>query len=972
MPIPNTTDEIREAFLKFFEDRDHLRHPPSSLIPAGDPTLLLTNSGMAQFKAYFSGEAEPPHPRVTTVQKSFRTTDIDEVGDATHLTLFEMLGNFSFGDYFKYESCMWALELMTNTLGLAFDRLFVTVHDQDEESAKIWLDLGVPTDRLSRFGNRENWWGPAGEEGPCGPCSEIHYYRGDFSEKVSGDPRETGWGPNVHDDFIELYNLVFTQFYHHIDGSRTELPNKNIDTGMGLERAAMVIQGVPNLFEADVFQPIIKAVEEMSKTRWGSDREVDRAIRVVSEHARSAAFLIGDGVVPGNEGRGYVLRRIIRRGVRFGRSLGLEPPFMGSIVQLVIEHMGHIYKELVENQPFVLRVVQLEEEKFASTVDQGTELLSSQIAARGKIVPAVRSLRGHESPWGKHHLEDAIASAEAQLTPLMNGEAAEMANLLARTIRSAAKEKNASPATVGKEWDHFLSADWARTITGHEAAYLYDTFGFPLEVTAEIAADSDLKVDTDGFEQVMERQRVRARSKTRFHDDKSTQRVFEEMGIGETTFLGYEQLSCNTVVVGILCDGVSVEKASEGSSIQIVLQSTPFYAEGGGQVGDRGVIKRTNGDGNDNMLVNVVDTQSPVRGIIVHDGHIASGEISKGDNVSAQVDMAHRERTKRNHTATHLLHAALRETLGKHVRQHGSLVASDRLRFDFTHVAALTPAEVVSVQRVVNDKIRHDITVTKRETTYREAIESGALAFFGDKYDNLVRTVEIANAAPFSYELCGGTHCESTGQIGSLFIVSEQSIGSGLRRLEAVTGVGAENLVQDRFSVLDSLSEKLQTGTQNLEERVDGLLSDLEALRKKLDAYERSSERDQVDDLIQQAIEVNGINLLSARAKITSADSLRQVGDQVRDRLGSGVLLLGGIVNERPLLISMVTQDLVTRGYDARIIAREAAKLIGGGGGGKPDVAQAGGRDPSKLESALNTAKDTITQMPTGTSGLSP
>lgn len=969
MTRPTTTDEIREAFLRFFEERDHLRIPASSLIPAADPTLLLTNSGMAQFKAYFSGEARPPHPRVTTAQPSFRTTDIENVGDATHLTLFEMLGNFSFADYFKEESCRWALEFWTDRLEFSVDRLYVTIHDTDDEAEQIWLDLGIPMERIWRFGDEDNWWGPAGDEGPCGPCSELHYYAGDMDAvPPPGDPRRgTTWGPNCSDDIVELYNLVFTQYYHQLDGSRTELPGKNIDTGMGLERTAMVAQGVSSIFETDLYRPLIARAEQLCRTEYGSDASSDRALRIVAEHGKSACFLIGDGVVPGNTGRGYVLRRLIRRAMRFGLQLGVKGSFLPEIAEVTVEHLGHTYRQLVENRAFIMRVVETEERKFAEAVAKGSLLLNRLIDSRPDVTRFIADLKRSPTPWGKASLGDAAVAAQQLLSPHLRGDSADVAGMLERVYESAAQASNATPASVGEAWDRFLAHDWPESISSYEAAYLYDTFGFPIEVTVEMAEERGFKVDVEGFEHEMDMQRARGRAAARFGGGAASRRVYEDLGVDQTPFLGYDTdtaTRAETVVVGLIEDGESVERAEEGDEVEVVLRETPFFAEKGGQIGDTGSVKGENG------TVEVSNTQNPYARINVHRGRVTAGTIQVSDGVTAEVDADRRQRIMRNHTGTHLLHAALREVLGTHVRQSGSLVAPDRLRFDFTHIAPMTRAEILEVQRVVNDHIRANQHVEVEWTTYHEAIEGGALAFFGDKYDETdVRTILID--APWSYELCGGTHCDHTGDIGAFFILSEQSIGSGLRRIEAVTGKGAEEIVSERLYTVEQLSQELQAPVAELGDRIDALREEAETGRRRIAELEAAVLRASVggggEARPGQTVEVDGytVSLEVKRVEAPNVDALRKTGDYLRDRLGSGVVVLGSEIDGRPLIVAMVTKDLVDKGFHAGDIARRAAQIMGGGGGGRPDVAQAGGRAPGKLDEALAAVPEIVSAGPT-------
>ncbi len=876
------SDEIREAFLSYFESNSHLRVVSSSLIPVGDPTLLLTSAGMVQFKPYFAGETDPPSRRLTSSQKSFRTVDIDEVGDATHLTLFEMLGNFSIGDYFKEGAIEFALEFVTSGLGLSQDRFAATVYTDDDESHALWLAAGIPEERIYRFGDEDNWWGPAGLEGPCGPCSELHY---DFGAERGC--LEDSCGPNctnvmndlgeVCNRFVELWNLVFMQFYHNLDGSRLPLPAPSVDTGMGLERAAVVLQGADTIYETDLFTSAVRRLERMTGRSYESDRDTKYAMRVVAEHARSSTFLIGDGVVPGNEGRGYVLRRVIRRAVRHGRRLGLDGSFLGEICDVFVESMSGIYPELSNHHEFIRTVVRMEEERFEQAFQNGYAVLTDALAGAG-------------------------------------------------------------------------------TLSGEVVFRLWDTYGFPVEMTQEIAAEQGVDVDITGFELQMEGQRERARATARFGGDRAKIRVYESLGVGATKFLGYERLMTMSVVVGLISNNEIVHEVSDGQEVEVVLVETPFYPEGGGQVGDSGDIVGPTGK------IEVSDTQTVMPGLIVHFGRVVQGSVAQGATVESRVDPINREDTARNHTATHLLHAALRQVLGDHVRQAGSLVAPDRLRFDFTHVQPVTDEEMWTVQVLVNEKIRQNARVQQSEDSYAAAIRRGALAFFGDKYEEQVRLIEIANGATFSFEVCGGTHVERTGEVGSLYLLNESSIGAGMRRVEATSGRAAERLVWERFGRENRLARTLQTSPPELEERVEGLLSDLDTARREMETLERRLSIQVAGRLLESRQEVAGVTVLAERADASSIESLREVGDWLRDKLGSGVLVLGAVMNERPVLIAMVTQDLVDRGLDASRIARDAAKLIGGGGGGRPDMAQAGGQRADRLDDALRSVPDLVRQ----------
>ncbi len=971
--MPRSTDEIREVFLKYFEGQDHLRMPAASLIPAGDPTLLLTNSGMAQFKAYFAGESAPPHPRLTTSQKSFRTTDIDEVGDATHLTLFEMLGNFSFGDYFKKEACEWSLDLMVNHLGFDRDRLYITIYTDDDEAEQVWLDLGMEAERIYRFGDEDNWWGPAGAEGPCGPCSELHYYRGSMDDVPAlDDPiRKNGWGPNTHDDFLEVYNLVFTQFYRDLEGNDTPLPNKNIDTGMGLERAAAVLQDVTTLYDTDVFVPVISKAEELAGRQWGADPGIDRALGAVAEHARSASFLIGDGVVPGNTGRGYVLRRIIRRAVRFGLALGIEGPFIGDVAVAAMDQMCDVYPELKDNRPFILRVMEIEEESFARAVAQGTRVLDGMFEyreAHGSVqetldatvsggitpgrVPEFLRERGFESPEGDDSSTVGMRAAYEAIRDSITA------------VASSGDDDRALQRTL----------NWPNMVSGTEAFLLYDTYGFPPELVREDALDRymvltgdsapefagdgemDRLLDRVGFEEQMEAQRERGRaSGSMFGGDIASRRVYESLGIDDTPFRGYETLTVDTQVVGIIKDGDSTPEANEGDQVEIILHETPFYAERGGQMGDAGIVA------SDGVEVEITDTQNSYSQVNVHTAVIKSGAVHVGDSVAATVNEERRERIRRNHTATHLVHSALRQVLGTHVRQTGSLVAPDRLRFDFTHVAAMTPDEIRQVQDIVNDKIRENHDVIVEWSSYREAIDRGALAFFGDKYEADVRTIQID--APWSYELCGGTHMAHTGGIGAFFITTETGIGSGTRRLEALTGKGAEEYQRERFGVLADISAKLRTPVLDLNARIEAQLDELDEARRTVARLEREAllgGGGSGPSASESAVDVDGAKVIVLEKSGVNAKGLRELGDHLRDQLGSGIVVVGGELEGKPTVIAMVTRDLVEQGHNAGAIVRGIAEIMNGRGGGSADVAQAGGSDPSLLGKALEAAPNVV------------
>ena len=882
-----TSDEIREAFLKYFESKGHLRVPSSSLIPVGDPTLLLTIAGMNQFKPYFSGQQTPPRQRLTSAQKCFRTPDIDIVGDATHNTLFEMLGNFSIGDYFKNEAIEYALEFLTGKLNLPEEKFYITIHHTDDEAQEIWENIGVPKERIYRFGDEDNWWGPPihGSEGPCGPCSELHYDFGSDRGCLKND-----CAPNCENlmstgekctRFVELWNLVFMQYYHHPDGTREKLPAPSIDTGMGLERATIVMQDVETMYETDIFASLIAQVCSISGHKYGEDLETDYAIRAIAEHTRSSTFLTADGVVPGNEGRGYVLRRVIRRAIRLARKLGLEESFMSPIAESVIVKMKATYPELYNHKEFILSVLKLEEERFQQAFENGFTML-----------------------------EEAMENSS--------------------------------------------------TLEGDLVFKLWDTYGFPVEMTQEIGAERNITVDMTGFEKEMEAQKNRARSHAQFDGDHARVRLYEELGVGNTNFTGYETLNGKSVVVGLISMGLSVTEVSQGEELQLVLRETPFYAEGGGQVGDGGTI------GNSECEIAVHDTKEVIPGLIVHYGILSKGTISIGDTVQSHVDPIRRDDTARNHTATHMLHAALRHVLGPHVRQAGSLVTASRLRFDFSHIKAVTPEEMWQVQFLVNEKIRHNAEISRSEDTYSGAIEKGALAFFGDKYGDTVRLVEIANGETFSFEVCGGTHVNQTGEVGAVYILGESSIGAGMRRIEAISGREAERLVWQNMQRDSRIADILQTAPSDIEERVIAISEQISSANNQIQQLERQMSALAATALLDEVQIVNEIKVLISVTEDPTVELLRSTGDWLRDKLGTGVVAIGSIVNGNPMVVCMITPDLVEKGMNAAHMVQEVAKIIGGGGGGRPESAQAGGKDSNKLREALSIVPGMISDLSGG------
>jgi alanyl-tRNA synthetase len=874
------SDQIRKAFLSFFEEKQHRVIPSSSLVPQGDPTLLLTTAGMVQIKPYFLGLAVPPSPRLASCQKCFRTTDINSVGDAKHLTFFEMLGNFSVGDYFKKEAIAWAWEFVTERLKLKPDQLWVSIYLDDDESFEYWRKIGFPEGKIVRLGEADNFWGPAGDSGPCGPCSEIHY---DFGIEAGCGKPECGPGCDCG-RFSEIWNLVFTQYNQDPDGKRTPLPRPNIDTGMGLERTVALMQGVSSVYDTDLFIPLRTKISDLTGAKYGKSQSHDQAIRIVSEHSRGITFLIADGVLPSNEGRGYVLRRVLRKACFFGRKLGIEEPFLSQMAETVIADMGHVYPELIKNHSLIQEVVKVEEEKFISTLDAGINL-------------------------------------------------------------------------VDKAVDEALKKGGSR-ITGEEAFRFWDTYGFPLELTVEIAREKGLAVDVEGFEVEMEKQRERARAGQKFSVPVMASITLKWKD--KAKFVGYNKLKVSSKVVYILDQetGKSIESAKKGQKIAVVLEETPFYGEMGGQVGDTGTIIGSTSQ------MDVTDTiHSPygnlAEGAIVHLGQVTKGTISVGDSVEAEVDLARRYDIARNHTATHLLQAALRQVLGHHVQQRGSLVHQDGFRFDFSHLAAISKQQLEEIQRIVNERVRENLSVMSKVIPYKQAIQEGAIALFEEKYGETVRVLEVGSP-PMSAELCGGTHVKSTGEIGLFIITGESSIGTGLRRIEAITGRKAEEFVRDSISTMATVAGELKSSPSEIKEKVKNIVSELAAERKRSAALERELSRYTVESLLSKVETVDGMTVLSAKVPSTSTEMLREMGDLLKDRLKSAVIVLGTVQDGKPGFVAMVTPDLVGKGLNAGDIVKQVAGVTGGGGGGKADMAQAGGKDKNKIDEALGLVKQLV------------
>ena len=872
------SDEIRSSYLKFFEAKGHKIVPSSSLIPYGDPTLLLTSAGMVQFKPYFTQKAVPPAPRLASCQKCFRTTDMDSVGDATHCTFFEMLGNFSFGDYFKKEVIPWAWEYVTQYLKIPPSRLWVTVFRDDDEAFEIWRQTGVPESRIVRLGESDNFWGPAGNSGPCGPCTEIHY---DLGEKHGCGKPDCKPGCDCK-RYTEIWNLVFTQFNQDESGKRTNLPKPNIDTGMGLERVASIMQGKTSMYETDVFVPLLQKVTDLSGTKYGVNAITDNAMRIVAEHARAITFLLADGVMPGKEGRGYVLRRLLRRAEYFGETLAHEKPFLTNVAEEVIRNMGHVYPELETNKKHILHVITLETEGFRKTLPVGRGMLEN-------IISKINSRQGQ-----------------------------------------------------------------AKIIPGNDAFVLHDTYGFPIDLTKTIAASHDFSVDAAVFDTEMEKQRERAKAAQKYGVGGNATAAAEAGLEGKSTvFVGYENTVCHAVITSLLSEGEMVGVLNEGQEASLVLDKTSFYAEMGGQVGDTGEIKSKSG------RFQVTDTLKTALGIVVHRGKMLSGTLSAGETVEAEVNIERRLDISRNHTATHILQHALRQVLGKQVQQRGSLVTPDRLRFDFSHLVAMMPDEIQKVQHLVNQIIRENLDVYAEEMSYPKAVEQGATALFDEKYGDIVRGLKIGKP-PVSFELCGGTHISATGQIGFFHIVSESSIGSGLRRIEAVTGRGAEEYVRKLTEDLQNISQSLGGTAENTKDKVTETINTLENEKKLRSSVEKELARKVVETLVAE--EINGVKVIAAQVPSLPPQVLRDMSDSLRERIKSGIIVLCTVSDDKPSFLAVVTQDLTVRGYNAGNIVREVAKVTGGSGGGKPTLAQAGGKDKTKIEEALKLVQKLVAQ----------
>ncbi|MEW6064663.1 MAG: alanine--tRNA ligase [Bacillota bacterium] len=871
-----TGKEIREKYLKFFKERGHRILPSASLIPHNDPSILWTAAGMVPFKPFFTGQAVPEYKRVTTCQKCIRTPDIESVGrTARHHTFFEMLGNFSFGDYFKESAIPWAWEFVTEYLNLPKEKLWITIYLDDDEAFKIWnKEVGVPAERIVRMGKDTNFWEIG--VGPCGPCSEIYVDLGE--SRGCGSP-DCQVGCDC-DRFLEIWNLVFIQFFRDEEGNYSPLENKGIDTGMGLERVASVLQGVASNFDTDLFREIMDFTADLAGQKYGQDSKIDLALKVIADHCRAVTFAVSDGALPGNEGRGYVIRRLLRRAVRFGRVLGVHEPFLYKVSQAVITQMKDAYPELQQKSEHVLRVIRTEEERFLETLAAGSDILSALI-------------------------NEAKAGGVSE-------------------------------------------------ITGQDAFRLYDTFGFPLELTQEIAAEQGLTVDEDGFAAAMEEQRKRARSarqETEYLSERGVLYKALREELGETRFMGYGTLETDSNVLALLKDGLQELSAVAGEEVEIILDVTPCYAESGGQVADHAVLRGPD------LEVEITSVNKPVEGLIVHRGKVLSGILKRHDSVKAMVDCARRQDTARNHSATHLLHKALKEVLGDHVNQAGSLVEPDRLRFDFTHYAAVTPEELRRIEELVNGAVMSNLPIDIFETSLSKAKEMGAAALFGEKYGKEVRVVKMGD---YSLELCGGTHLTSTAEVGLFKIVNETSIGAGLRRIEAVTGPGVLKVLEAKEEQLQEIGAVVKSPVHELVRRVEALVQQNKALEQEIEALRGKLARSEVQEILAKVKQVNGVPVLASVVAAPDMDHLRSMVDMLRDKMGTGVILLGSVAGEKVNLVAAVTKDLLGRGLHAGNLVKEIAKMVGGGGGGRPDMAQAGGKDPAKLQEAIDKAVSVV------------
>ncbi|MGN7380618.1 alanine--tRNA ligase [Paenibacillus sp. SAFN-117] len=869
--------EIRQKWLDFFAEKGHKIEPSSPLVPHNDPSLLWINAGMAPLKPYFDGRVKPENPRIANAQKCIRTNDIENVGKTRrHHTFFEMLGNFSIGDYFKVEAITWAWEFLTDPKWIGFDpeRLSVTVYPEDQEAFDLWKNkIGLPEERIYKV--EDNFWDIG--EGPCGPCTEIFYDRGDAYGDLS-DPE--CWPGGENERFLEVWNLVFSQFNHNKDGSYTPLPNKNIDTGAGLERFASILQNVDSNFDTDLFVPIIEQISEIAGVRYKDNEEQDVALKVIADHIRTVVFAVGDGVLPSNEGRGYVIRRLLRRAVRYGKVLRINQPFLYRLVPVVGKVMGVYYNEVTDKAEFIDKVIRTEEERFHETLSDGLAILAG--------------------------------------------------------LADKAKQ------------------DGSGRIGGADAFKLYDTYGFPLDLTEDFAQEHGLDVDREGFEQAMEAQRERARAARQDNDSMKVQGGPLADFTDKSEFVGYNELVTTAKVIAIVREGQMAEEANEGDICQVVLDRTPFYAESGGQISDTGMLTGAQ------AKAKVEDVSKAPHGQHVMTVKVEQGTLRAGDTVEAVVDRIKRDDIIKNHTATHLLHQALKDVLGEHVNQAGSLVAPERLRFDFSHFGGISPEELQDIEVRVNRQIWNRTGLDISLMPIAEAKAMGAMALFGEKYGDIVRVVRIGD---YSIELCGGCHVGSTAEIGLFKIVSESGIGSGVRRVEAVTGRYAYEYLEQQLDLLRQSAAMLKSGISDVPRRIDSMLGQVRELNKEIESLRGKLSHLEAGSLTDRLQEVDGVPVLASRVDAGDMDSLRTIVDELKTKLESGIIVLGAAVDGKVNLVAAVTPDLVGKGYHAGKIVKEAAAICGGGGGGRPDMAQAGGKDPSKLEEAIRQVPELIKRM---------
>lgn len=863
--MKNSTQELRQAFIRYFEQHGHQSVPSSALIPQADPTLLFTNAGMNQFKRVFLGEETRAYKRAVTAQKCLRAggkhNDLENVGyTRRHHTFFEMLGNFSFGDYFKEEAILFGWEFLTKTVGLDKDRMWVTVFRDDDDAEQLWKKIGVSPARIMRCGETDNFW-QMGDTGPCGPCSELHFDQG---PSVPGDDRPNGEGDRV----IEIWNLVFMQFNRDASGTLHPLPKPSIDTGMGLERLAAVAQGVYSNYDSDVFTPLLSAVAARAGIQYGGKDLTDRSMRVVADHLRAITFLMADGVLPSNEGRGYVLRRILRRAARHGRLLGVVEPFLHELTETVVGQMGSIYSEVRGAAATIAEATRGEEERFISTLEQGLPILNELIAK----------------------------------------------------ARSAGR----------------------KVLTGPDVFKLYDTYGFPMDLMSEACREQAMTLDEAGFDRAIEEQRNRARKTGGFEQETARPAVAELAGrLGATKFIGYDRLESDSLVQAILKGDRRVKEAAEGDEVELVLDVTPFYAEGGGQVGDQGLLMGPDGQ------VEIKETTRPVPTIILHKGIVTKGRIRESEQLRLTVNATTRQDAQRNHTATHLLHAALRDLLGPHVKQYGSLVGPNRLRFDFAHFRPLSTRDIDEIETVVNNEVRRNEKVTTEVLSIQDAVAKGALAFFGDKYGEQVRVVTVES---FSKELCGGTHCRQTGDIGLFRIESETGVASGVRRIEAQTGRGAFAQMKKLEADIRALSDLLKVGQSELVPKTRKALTQLKDKERELEELKLKMASGSAVEASARTIA--GVAVHVQRTDGLDVNGMRALADQLRDKLKSGVVALGAANDGKVSLLVIVTKDLIAK-LKAGDLIKEMAVEVGGTGGGRPEMAQAGGKDPAGLDTAL-------------------